>query len=91
MCQIDVYRVASGLDAATSDLLASVGLQKLMGGSREAGSPQAQALDGRVRAAVCALGLVATGRRRLELDRRGGFQSVQREATATSAPGPSGP
>jgi tetratricopeptide (TPR) repeat protein len=51
-CQLESSRIASGLEAGASDLMASLGLQKLLGGSREAGSPEAQALDGRIRAAI---------------------------------------
>ncbi len=54
-CQIEANRFASGLDAATSDLMASIGLQKLLGTAREAGSPQAQSLDGRVRSSISLL------------------------------------
>ncbi|MGQ9575090.1 MAG: tetratricopeptide repeat protein [Thermoguttaceae bacterium] len=54
-CQVETYRVASGLDTATSDLLAALGLQRLIAGAREGGGPQAQALDGRVRAAISLL------------------------------------
>jgi len=54
-CQIESSRFASGLDTATSDLMASIGLQKLLGVAREAGSPQAQSLDGRVRSSVSLL------------------------------------
>lgn len=55
LCQIEVHNYASGLDTATSDLMASLGLQKLVSTTRDAGSPQAQALDGRVRGSVSLL------------------------------------
>jgi tetratricopeptide (TPR) repeat protein len=51
-CQLESSRIASGLETTTSDLMASLGLQKLIGTSREAGSPQAQALDARVRSSI---------------------------------------
>ncbi len=51
-CQIESSRFASGLETSTSDLMASLALQKLVEGTRDAGGPQAQALDGRVRGAV---------------------------------------
>jgi len=51
-CQVESSRFASGLDAATSDLMASISLQRLLGAAREAGSPQAQSLDSRVRSSI---------------------------------------
>ncbi|MGA2032865.1 MAG: tetratricopeptide repeat protein, partial [Thermoguttaceae bacterium] len=51
-CQLESQRMASGLDSANSDLLAALGLQKLLAGSREAGGPETQALDARVRASI---------------------------------------
>jgi uncharacterized protein YfaS (alpha-2-macroglobulin family)/tetratricopeptide (TPR) repeat protein len=54
-CQIANTRIASGMESTTSDLMASLGLQKLVGGSREAGGPQVQALDGRIRSAISLL------------------------------------
>jgi len=54
-CQIDCRRVASGAESATSDLMAAVALQSLVGGSREAGGPRAATLDGRVRSGVSLL------------------------------------
>ncbi len=54
-CQLEVGRLASGLDSATSDVMASLGLQKLLGGSREAGGPEALALDSRIRGSVSLL------------------------------------
>jgi len=54
-CQLEVGRLASGLDSAASDVMASLGLQKLMGGSREAGGPEALALDSRIRGSVSLL------------------------------------
>ena len=55
-CPLDVGRIASSLDSATGDLMASLALQKLVSASREAGGPHAGDLDGRVRSA---LGLLA--------------------------------
>ncbi|MCR4415379.1 MAG: hypothetical protein NUV77_23460, partial [Thermoguttaceae bacterium] len=54
-CQVEVFRVASGLDSATSDLLAAIGLQKLVAGTRDAGGPQAQALAERIRSSISLL------------------------------------
>ena len=54
-CQLEVGRLASGLESATSDVMASLGLQKLLGGSREAGGPEALALDSRIRGSVSLL------------------------------------
>ena len=54
-CQMEVGRLASGLESATSDVMASLGLQKLLGGSREAGGPEALALDSRIRGSVSLL------------------------------------
>jgi uncharacterized protein YfaS (alpha-2-macroglobulin family)/TolA-binding protein len=54
-CQIDAQSVASGLDTATADLMASLALQKLLAGTRAAGGPHAAALDERVRAALALL------------------------------------
>jgi hypothetical protein len=65
-CQIAVGRIASGLETTTSDLMASLGLQKLLGatdgrgfvGGTDGGgfmAPQAQALDSRVRSGVSLL------------------------------------
>jgi len=51
-CQIEVGRFTAGLERAASDLMAALALQKLVSASREAGGPQAQALDGRVRASI---------------------------------------
>ena len=77
-CQVEVGRLASGLDSAASDVMAALGLQKLLGGSREAGGPEALALDSRIRGSVSLLLVRAERRRRLELDRhaRGGKQSL---------------
>jgi len=54
-CQMEVGRLATGLESATSDIMASLGLQKLLGGSREAGGPAALALDSRIRGSVSLL------------------------------------
>ncbi|HEV3022614.1 MAG TPA: alpha-2-macroglobulin family protein, partial [Pirellulales bacterium] len=55
LCQFDTLRLASGLDTSTSDLMAAVGLQKLLGATRQAGTPQAEALDARVRSSLSLL------------------------------------
>ena len=54
-CQIESARLASGLDAATSDLMAALALTKLVGTSRDAAGPQSQTLDGRVRSSITLL------------------------------------
>ncbi|NQT40728.1 MAG: tetratricopeptide repeat protein, partial [Planctomycetes bacterium] len=54
-CQLASIRIASGLETSTSDLMASLGLQALLAGTRQADGPQAQALDSRVRSAVGSL------------------------------------
>ncbi|MGC4005430.1 MAG: alpha-2-macroglobulin family protein [Pirellulales bacterium] len=51
-CGIDSVRTASGLDAATGDLMAAVALQKLFDKTRDAGTAQAQAIDTRIRSAI---------------------------------------
>ncbi len=55
LCGVDALRLASGLDTTTSDLMAALALEKLIGGTRHAGTPQAEALDGRVRSALSML------------------------------------
>jgi len=55
LCQVEVHRIASGLDTATSDLMAALALQKLLGASRDAGSPEAQAVDNRARGSIALL------------------------------------
>ncbi|HEV3003963.1 MAG TPA: MG2 domain-containing protein, partial [Pirellulales bacterium] len=54
-CQLDSLRIASGLDSATSDLMAAVAIQKLLGATRQAGSPKAEAIDLRIRASISVL------------------------------------
>ena len=54
-CQLEVGRMASGLESASSDVMASLGLQKLLGGTREAGGPEALALESRIRGSVSLL------------------------------------
>src|SRR3569623_2714334 len=55
LCQIDSLRIASGLDTTASDLKAAVAVQKLLGAPRQAGAPQAEAIDGRIRASLSLL------------------------------------
>src|SRR3569623_781371 len=55
LCQIDSLRIASGLDTTASDLMAAVAVQKLLGATRQAGGPQAEAIDSRIRASLCFL------------------------------------
>jgi len=56
-CQIAAGRIASGLETTSSDLMASLALQKLLGATDGRGfaAPQAQALDSRVRSSVSLL------------------------------------
>jgi TolA-binding protein len=54
-CQVEMGRLASSAESTTSDLMASLGLQKLLAGTRDAGGPQAAALDSRIRSSVPAL------------------------------------
>jgi tetratricopeptide (TPR) repeat protein len=51
-CQVETLRWALGLDRTTSDLMASVALLRLIGGTRAVGGPHSQALDERIRASV---------------------------------------
>lgn len=51
-CGYEMSRISSGLDAATSDLLASLALQKMLNTTRDAGGPQTAALDTRVRSSI---------------------------------------
>ncbi|HXT61180.1 MAG TPA: alpha-2-macroglobulin family protein, partial [Pirellulales bacterium] len=55
LCQFEAVRIASGLDTTASDLMAAVALQKLVGATRQAGGPQAEALDSRIRASLSLL------------------------------------
>ena len=51
-CQSDVASLASGPESTASDLMAAVGLQRLLGGTREAGGPLAESLDAKVRSSI---------------------------------------
>jgi uncharacterized protein YfaS (alpha-2-macroglobulin family)/TolA-binding protein len=51
-CQIEAGRLTTGLETAASDLMAALALQKLLAGTRQAGGPEAQALDAAVRANI---------------------------------------
>ena len=53
-CQLEIGQIASDLESATSDLMASIGLQKLLGALRKA-LPEAQAIDARIRASASLL------------------------------------
>ncbi|HET6879013.1 MAG TPA: tetratricopeptide repeat protein, partial [Pirellulales bacterium] len=55
MCQLETFRLASGMETSTSDLMAALGLQKLLGTTRQAGTPQAEALDSRIRSSLSLL------------------------------------
>ena len=55
VCQIDAGQLATGLDIATSDLMAAIAVQKLLAGTRDQNSPQAASLDSRVRSSVSLL------------------------------------
>ncbi|MBN2475322.1 MAG: tetratricopeptide repeat protein [Pirellulales bacterium] len=54
-CQMEAARISVGLESSTSDLMASLGLLKLLGTSRQAGGPEAAALDGRIRSSISLL------------------------------------
>ncbi|HEY2148044.1 MAG TPA: hypothetical protein VGH32_08915, partial [Pirellulales bacterium] len=54
-CQFESLRFASGIDSTTSDLMAAIALEKLLGATRDASGPNAQALDARVRSAISLL------------------------------------
>ena len=54
-CQLDAVRFASGIDTATSDLMASLALQKMIAATRNANGPQSQALDARIRSSLSQL------------------------------------
>ena len=54
-CQLEISRIASSLESATSDLMASLALQELLTSSRQGGGPTIQAIDSRVRATVSVL------------------------------------
>ncbi len=54
-CQDESARFAAGLESATSDLMAALGLMRLLASSREAGGPQVEALDVRIRSSVSLL------------------------------------
>ncbi len=54
-CQLFDGRFASGLDTATSDLMAAIAVQRLIGKTRQGAGPDAAALDGRIRAALSLL------------------------------------
>ncbi|MDX1962876.1 MAG: MG2 domain-containing protein [Pirellulales bacterium] len=54
-CHLDVLRSASSMEIATSDLLAALALQKLYNKTRDAGSPQLQAIDARIRSCISQL------------------------------------
>jgi hypothetical protein len=51
-CQLEAGRWTTGLERAASDLMAALALQKLLTGTRQAGGPEAQALDAAVRANI---------------------------------------
>lgn len=54
-CQVESARYASGLETTTSDLMAALALQKLVGTTRQAFSPEVESLDARVRSSIGAL------------------------------------
>lgn len=54
-CQYDAMRIAAGPETAAGDVMAALALQKLLGASRDANTPQAQALDARVRSSISLL------------------------------------
>ncbi len=54
-CQLSVGRLASGVETAASDLMASLAIQKLLSGSRESEGPALPAIDQRIRSSASAL------------------------------------
>jgi hypothetical protein len=54
-CQLSVGRLASGVEAAASDLMASLAIQKLLSESRESGGPTLPTVDQRIRSSAGAL------------------------------------
>ena len=54
-CGIFNGQFASPYDTTSSDLIAAIALQKLFGKTRDAGSPQAEAIDTRIRSAISSL------------------------------------
>jgi hypothetical protein len=54
-CQVYGLRFASGLDVTTSDLMASLGLAKLLKTTQQAGGPDAATLDARIRSSIASL------------------------------------
>ena len=54
-CQFEVGRIASDVETATSDLMAAIGLQRLLIANRQT-MPEVQELDARIRAGVSLLG-----------------------------------
>jgi hypothetical protein len=54
-CQYESEQIASGVETATSDLMAGLGLQKLLGITRDAAGPRAERLDARIRSAATLL------------------------------------
>ncbi len=51
-CQYEAAQIASDIETATSDLMAGLGLQRLLGITRDATGPQAEKLDARIRSAI---------------------------------------
>ncbi len=51
-CQIESCRLASDVETTTSDLMAAVAAQKMLGATRDAAGPWAAPLDARIRSAV---------------------------------------
>ncbi len=54
-CQYEAFRIASEGETAVADLMASLGLQKMLRVSRDATGPQAASLDARIRSAISLL------------------------------------
>ena len=55
LCSWKTIDIGTEVERTTSDLMAALALQKLLGGTREAGGPEVQALDGKIRAALASL------------------------------------
>lgn len=54
-CQMESARYATTGESAAADLLAALALQKLLAATREAGGPQVESLDARIRASISLL------------------------------------
>ena len=84
-CQCEAAPIASDIETATSDLMAGLGLQKLLGSDPRRRRPASRSARRPHPLGRRPVGLVAERRRRLELDRRG-----RRQRTLRHVAGPLG-